>query len=74
MTITERQQYLKKGFVILRARRNPKLDNWHVSYFVNPNFHRYSLPEFKNREQCELHINEMVSLNPTKFIADFSKQ
>jgi len=73
MTFAERYAYLQKGYVILRARRCPKRNNWHVAYFVNPNFHKYTFREFDTREQCESHINLLCHMYTLRFVADFSE-
>ncbi len=70
MTDSERYDHIRAGKIILRPRRCPVKNTWHMSYYTNPNFKQWNWSQYDDEARCQDAIDSLVKLHPKSYISD----
>lgn len=70
MTREERLKHKAQGKIVLKVRRNPKLNIWEIVYYNGASYNIYSWDSFPTKEDCEAEIERLVKRNTNLFVAE----
>lgn len=70
MTREKRLKHIAEGKIVLKARRNPKLNIWEIVYYNGASYNNYNWDRYETRERCEAGIMTMTHNFPGLYVAE----